>query len=334
MGRRRRPSQNDSSAGDPSSSSPGRGPGDAEHETRTQEHGGKPFPSASGARRQSGRTLAPGLYIVATPIGNAADITLRGLSVLAECDAIVAEDTRVTSRLLAIHGISRPLFSYNDHNAASMRPKLIAKLKANAKLALVSDAGTPLVSDPGFKLVREAQEAGIPVYSLPGASAVLAALSTAGLPTDRFFFAGFLAGKSGERRSELAQLRAVPATLIFFEAPQRLAESLADMAELLGPREAAVARELTKLHEELRRGSLSELAAYYGQTEQPRGEITLVVAPPLKDAPDPSRIDQLLELALPFMPVKPASSLVAEATGAPRREVYLRALALKGEAGS
>jgi 16S rRNA (cytidine1402-2'-O)-methyltransferase len=268
---------------------------------------------------------------VATPIGNAADVTLRALKVLAECDAIIAEDTRVTSRLLAIHGISRPLFSYNDHNAAAMRPKLIAKLVSGAKLALVSDAGTPLVSDPGYKLVKEAQNAGIPVFPLPGASAVLAALSSAGLPTDRFFFGGFLSAKPGERRAELETLRSIPATLILFEAPQRLAESLADLAEIFGSREAVVARELTKLHEERRHGSLPELAGHYAEAEQPKGEITLVIAPPSEEAPDTTRIDRLLELALPFMPVKPASSLVSEATGASRRAVYLRALKLKGE---
>jgi len=255
---------------------------------------------------------------------------LRALNVLAQCDAIVAEDTRVTSRLLAIHGISRPLFSYNDHNAAQMRPKLLAKLKAGLKLALVSDAGTPLVSDPGYKLVREAQEKGIAVYPLPGASAVLAALSSAGLPTDKFFFAGFLSAKSGERRTELESFARIPGTLIFFEAPQRLKEALADMAEVLGAREAVVARELTKLHEERRRGSLMELAAHYAVAEEPRGEITVVVGPPPGESPDLRRVDQLLNLALPFMPVKPASSLVAEATGAPRREVYDRALRIKG----
>ncbi|HYM18794.1 MAG TPA: 16S rRNA (cytidine(1402)-2'-O)-methyltransferase [Micropepsaceae bacterium] len=280
--------------------------------------------------REQFQTLAPGLYVVATPIGNAADVTLRALKVLAQCDAIVAEDTRVTSRLLAIHGISRPLFSYNDHNAAAMRPKLLAKLKGGAKLALVSDAGTPLVSDPGYKLVREAQEEGIAVYPLPGASAVLAALSSAGLPTDRFFFAGFLSAKSAERRAQLESLASIPGTLIFFEAPQRLKEALADMAEVLGPREAVVARELSKLHEERRHGSLSELAGHYAEAGDPRGEITLVVGPPLAERPDLARIDRLLNLALPFMPVKPASSLVAEATGVPRREVYDRALKLKG----
>jgi 16S rRNA (cytidine1402-2'-O)-methyltransferase len=275
--------------------------------------------------------LPPGLYITATPIGNAADITLRALNVLKQCDAIVAEDTRVTSRLLSLYGISRPLLVYNDHNARSMRPKLLEKLRGGARFALVSDAGTPLVSDPGHRLVREAREAGLSVFPIPGASAALAALTAAGLPSDRFFFAGFLPAKSGERRTALAALRAVPATLIFFESAQRLGESLADMAEILGPREGAVARELTKLHEEVRRAPLEELAAIYTGAP-PKGEIVVLAGPPLPEAgPDPARIDALLRHALPFMPVKAASTLIAEATGAARRAVYLRALALKGE---
>ena len=277
--------------------------------------------------------LAPGLYITATPIGNAADITLRALTVLKHCDAIVAEDTRVTSRLLSIYGISRPLLVYNDHNAGSVRPKLMQKLREGARLALVSDAGTPLVSDPGHRLVREAREAGLPVFPIPGASAVLAGLTAAGLPSDRFFFAGFLPAKSGERRTALSALRAVPATLIFFESAQRLGDSLADMAQILGPREGAVARELTKLHEEVRRGLLSELAAIYA-TARPKGEIVVLAGPPLPEAaPDSAQLDALLRHALPFMPVKAAAVLIAEATGAARRAVYLRALALKGEGG-
>ena len=191
---------------------------------------------------------------------------------LKHCDAIVAEDTRVTSRLLAIYGISRPLLVYNDHNAAAMRPKLLARLKQGARLALVSDAGTPLVSDPGHKLVREAREEGLPVFPVPGASAVLAGLTASGLPSDRFLSAGFLPAKSGERRSALSALKAVPATLIFFESAQRLCDSLADMAEILGSREAAVARELTKLHEQVRRGTLAELAQLYSGAP-PKGEI-------------------------------------------------------------
>ena len=280
--------------------------------------------------------LAPGLYVTATPIGNASDITLRALSVLEHCDAIVVEDTRVTSRLLSLYGISRPLLVYNDHNAASMRPKLLGRLREGARLALVSDAGTPLVSDPGHKLVREAREVGLPVFPVPGASAVLAGLTAAGLPSDRFFFAGFLPAKSGERRSRLESLRTVPATLIFYESAPRLAESLAEMANVLGPREAAVARELTKLHEEVRRGTLSELADFYAATPS-RGEIVVLIGPPAEDeAPDLARIDALLIQALPFMPVKAAAGLVADATGSAKRAVYERALALKkeGDAGN
>ena len=278
--------------------------------------------------------LSPGLYLTATPIGNASDITLRALNVLRNCDGIVAEDTRVTSRLLALHGISRPLLVYNDHNAGSMRPKLLERLRHGARLALVSDAGTPLVSDPGHKLVREAREEGLAVFPVPGASAALAAVTASGLPSDRFFFAGFLPPKSGERRTALAGLIAIPGTLIFFESSPRLAASLKDMAEILGPREAAIARELTKLHEEFRRGGLDELAAFYAGTPT-RGEIVVVVGPPAEEGPpDSAKIDALLVEALPFMPVKAAASLIAQATDSSKREVYLRALALKGERGS
>jgi 16S rRNA (cytidine1402-2'-O)-methyltransferase len=300
--------------------------------------GGK---SRAGLRAEASETnamadpvLSPGLYITATPIGNAADITLRALNVLRNCDCIVAEDTRVTSRLLALHGISRPLLVYNDHNAGSMRPKLLERLRQGGRLAFVSDAGTPLVSDPGHKLVRDAREGGLPVFPIPGASAALAALTASGLPSDRFFFFGFLPPKSGERRTALSTLVAVPGTLIFFESAPRLAASLRDMADILGPREGTIARELTKLHEEFRRGPLDELAAYYAGTPT-KGEIVALVGPSPPDGPpDWGKVDTLLLRALPFMPVKAAASLVAEATDSSRREVYLRALALKGESGS
>jgi len=272
--------------------------------------------------------------VTATPIGNAQDITLRALFVLSHCDAIVAEDTRVSAKLLAIHGISRKLLSYNDHNAREMRPRLLQCLGEGARLALISDAGTPLVSDPGMKLVKAAREAGIAVYPVPGASAALAALTAAGLPTDRFLFAGFLPPKSGERRTALGELKTVPGSLVFFESPQRLAYSLADMADVLGAREAAVARELTKLHEEVRTGTLLALAAEYAGADPPKGEITIVVAPPLAAPADTAMIDSLLRQALPFMPVKAAANLVAEATGGARRDIYERALAIKGEAGA
>ena len=266
--------------------------------------------------------------MTATPIGNARDITLRALDAMKGCDIIVAEDTRVTSRLLSIHGISKPLSAYNDHNAARERPRLIAKLQNGARIVLVSDAGTPLVSDPGYKLVREALAEGLPVHALPGASAPLVGLALAGLPTDRFFFAGFLSSKQGERRSTLEELRGLRATLIFFESAQRLGASLKDMAEILGNRPAAVARELTKLHEEIRRGDLAALAASY-ETETPKGEVTLLVGPPRDVAPDYRHAEKLLKNALAFMPVRAAADLVAEALDLPRRETYARALALK-----
>jgi len=276
-------------------------------------------------------TLSAGLYITATPIGNASDITLRALNVLRSCDAIIAEDTRVTSRLLAIHGISRPLLIYNDHNAPAVRPKLLQRLREGARLALVSDAGTPLVSDPGHKLVTAAQAEGIAVHPVPGPSAALAALTVSGLPSERFLFAGFLPAKTGERRAALAELGAIPATLIVFESAQRLAGTLHEMAEILGPREAAVTRELTKFHEEVRRGPLADLAAHFEKAGPPKGEITLVIGPPLeKIEANPARIDELLAQVLPFMPVRAASTLIADLTGASRRAVYTRAIALKG----
>jgi 16S rRNA (cytidine1402-2'-O)-methyltransferase len=288
--------------------------------------GEQPIPDAQKSQKEDG--LAPGLYVTATPIGNARDITLRALDAMKGCDIIVAEDTRVTSRLLSIHGISKPLSAYNDHNAARERPRLIAKLQNGARIVLVSDAGTPLVSDPGYKLVREALAEGLPVHALPGASAPLVGLALAGLPTDRFFFAGFLSSKQGERRSALEELRGLRATLIFFESAQRLSASLKDMAEILGNRPAAVARELTKLHEEIRRGDLAALAASY-ETETPKGEVTLLVGPPRDVAPDYRHAEKLLKNALAFMPVRAAADLVAEALDLPRRETYARALALK-----
>jgi len=276
--------------------------------------------------------LEPGLYVTATPIGHARDITLRALDVLKACDAIAAEDTRVTSKLLAIYGISKPLVSYNDHNAARERPRLLQRLREGERIALVSDAGTPLVSDPGYKLVREAVEEGLRVEAVPGASALLTALVLSALPSDRFLFAGFLPARSGERKSALAELKAVPATLIFFESPRRLAESLTDMAEILGERAIAVGRELTKFHQEVRRGDVAALAAAYCNEPVPKGEVTIVVAPPQARAPDSARIDSLLVQALAFMPVRAAADLVAEALAVARHATYDRALALKTKA--
>ena len=290
--------------------------------------GGK-LKRSDGSGKSAGSELPAGLYVTATPIGNAADITLRALEVLKGCDLIAAEDTRVTSRLLAIYGIQKPLTAYNDHNAARERPKLLAKLRSGARLALVSDAGTPLISDPGFKLVREVIAEGLPVHAIPGASAVLAGLALAGLPTDRFLFAGFLPAKAGERRTMLEELKPVRATLVFFESAQRLGESLADMTQIFGVRTAAVTRELTKLHEEVRRGLLAELAEHYAKAGAPKGEVTLIVSAPHYVEADVSRIDSALDKALEFMPVRAAVDLVSETLEAPRRTVYERALARK-----
>jgi len=273
--------------------------------------------------------LAAGLYILATPIGNARDISLRALETLKACDVIAAEDTRVTSKLLAIHGISKPLLAYNDHNGAEIRPKILARLQQGQAVALVSDAGTPLVSDPGYKLVRAAIAAGLSVTALPGASAVLVGLTLSGLPSDRFLFAGFLPAKAGERKSLLEELKDIRATLIFFESAQRLAESLPDMAQVLGDRPGAIARELTKLHEEVRRGSLAELAAHYEKQGAPKGEVTLLVGPAQQASTDSAKIDAALKAALAFMPVKAAAEMIAGLTDGSRKQIYARALELK-----
>jgi 16S rRNA (cytidine1402-2'-O)-methyltransferase len=278
--------------------------------------------------------LAPGLHVVATPIGNLGDITLRALRTLAGADFILCEDTRVTVKLTRHFGIAAPLRPYHDHNAARVRPAIVEALRRGAAVALVSDAGTPLVSDPGFKLVEAAIAEAVPVEVVPGASAVLAALTVSGLPSDRFLFAGFLPSRAGARREALAALAAVPASLIFYESPKRLAASLQAMAEALGDRPAAVARELTKRHEETRRGRLSVLAAEHAAEQPPRGEIVVVVGPPEPAvAPTGDVLDALLIEALASAPVKQAAGVVAAATGVPRRELYGRALALKGADG-
>jgi 16S rRNA (cytidine1402-2'-O)-methyltransferase len=288
----------------------------------------------------AGRPIEPprlnaGLHLVATPIGNLRDITLRALETLAAADAIACEDSRVTRKLLGHYGIATPLTPYHEHNAAAARPKLLARLAAGEAIALVSDAGTPLVSDPGFKLVRAVCQAGLPVSAMPGPSAALAALAVAGLPTDRFFFEGFLPPKDGARRTRIAELSGIPATLILYESGPRIGRALHALAEGLGPRQAAVCRELTKLHEEIRRGDLAALAQAYddesaGQPAEIRGEFAIVIAPPLADdgAPRAEEVDALLRRALRHASVKDAVSDVAAATGRPRREIYQRALAL------
>jgi 16S rRNA (cytidine1402-2'-O)-methyltransferase len=287
---------------------------------------------AAAGKSQDRGDLAAGLYILATPIGNAADISLRALGVLKGASVIAAEDTRVTAKLLAIHGIQKPLIPYNDHNGQQMRPRILARLEQGEAVVLVSDAGTPLVSDPGYKLVREVISAGLPVVAIPGASAVLTGLALSGLPTDRFLFAGFLPSKAGERQSMLEELKGLRATLIFFESAQRLAETLPAMAGVLGERAAVVARELTKLHEEVRRGSLCELAAHYEKAGAPKGEVTLLVGPPQQAAADTAKVDAALKAALVFMPVKAAAEMIAGLTGRSRKALYDRALELKNGA--
>ena len=274
--------------------------------------------------------VAPGLWLVATPIGNLEDISQRALAVLASVDSVACEDTRRTGRLLVRHGISARLVSYHEHNAARVRPGLIRMLADGGSVALVSDAGTPLISDPGYKLVRAAVCAGVRVTGCPGPSAPLLALILSGLPTDRFYFGGFLPSKAGSRREALAALRSLDATLVFLESPRRLASSLEDMAATLGPRPAAVARELTKLHEELRRGTLDQLAGHYAAAGAPKGEIVVLVSgrgtaaqPPLSDAEIDERLDRLLADGS----VRDAAAALSAETRLPRRELYARALA-------
>jgi 16S rRNA (cytidine1402-2'-O)-methyltransferase len=272
--------------------------------------------------------VAPGLYLVATPIGNLGDISLRALGVLAAADVVACEDTRVSHRLLEHYGIKASLTPYHEHNAAEARPKILARLAAGEIVVLISDAGTPLISDPGYKLAREASAAGHPITAVPGASSVLAALSVACLPTDRFFFEGFLPPKEVGRQKRIAELARIPATLVLFETGPRIAAALADLARELGNREAAVCRELTKLHEEIRRAPLDSLARDYANGAETRGEFVIVIAPPHEQAPDTQDIDALLRGALKRASVKDAVSEVASATGVSRRDVYQRALEL------
>src|ERR1700757_2231 len=271
----------------------------------------------------------PGLHLVATPIGNLGDITLRALETLAGVDIIACEDTRITRRLTERYAISALLNPYHEHNAALARPKILERLAQGASIALVSDAGTPLISDPGFKLVREACAAGHPVTALPGPSSVLAALSVAALPTDRFFFEGFLPAKENARRTRLAELARIDATLVLFESGNRVQDTLADLAELMGERDAAICRELTKLHEEISRAPLGELARQADALET-RGEFVLVIGPPAADAQamTPDALDDLLRQQLATNSVKDAVAHAVELSGRPRREVYARALEL------
>jgi 16S rRNA (cytidine1402-2'-O)-methyltransferase len=277
--------------------------------------------------------LAPGLYLVATPIGNLGDITLRALAVLRSVDRIFCEDTRVTRTLAARYGISTPLEAYHDHNAEQLRPVILAALLRGKRVALVSDAGTPLVSDPGYKLVRAAIAEDLPVTAVPGPSAVLTGLVLSGMPPDAFLYAGFLPPKQVARRSALARWAAVDATLIFFESPARLAKALADMAGVFGNRGAAVSRELTKLHEEVRRGRLTDLADHYRSEGPPRGEVVVVIGPPEPIELDQTEIDRRLRAALTELGVRDAAARLAAETGLPRGDLYRRALDLRDEMG-
>ena len=273
--------------------------------------------------------MAPGLYLVATPIGNLRDITLRALDVLAGADVVLCEDTRVGGKLMAAHGLKVKLERYDEHAAERVRPKVLARLAAGERVALISDAGTPLVSDPGYRLVREAVAQGSNVFPIPGASATLAGMTVAGLPTDRFLFAGFPPPKSVGRRSLFEELAPVRATLIFYEGGSRLKDSLVDMAAVFGAREAAVARELTKLHETVIRGLLPDLAAD-PRCDAPKGEIVILVAPGAQRAATADEADAALIDALSRGAPAKAASEVAKALGLSRRDLYARALTLRG----
>ncbi len=274
--------------------------------------------------------LAPGLHVVATPIGNLADITLRALRTLAGAEAILVEDSRVTRTLLTHYGISRPMFAYHEHNGQAQIPHVLERLAQGQALALVSDAGTPLVSDPGYRLIEAALAAGFAVSPIPGPSAALAALVISDLPTDRFFFEGFLPARQGERKRRLRELAGIPATLVIYEAPHRLIETLADMVDVLGERRATVARELTKRFETAQRGALPALLHHYRDTEAPRGEIVILIGAGDETTTvlDDAAIDRNIVAALQTHSPRDAATVVAAALGLPRRQVYARIAAM------
>jgi len=277
--------------------------------------------------------LPAGLYIVATPIGNLEDITHRALRVLHSADHILCEDTRVSQKLLNHYDILKPLISYHDHNAESRRPEALRLLAEGNALALISDAGTPLISDPGYKLVESARAEGHKVFPIPGPSSVMAALSAAGMPTDRFLFCGFPPTKMKAREDSLRELITIPATLVFFESTKRLPEALEAMHKVFGARQASVARELTKIHEEFRSGTLAELSAHYSSEGAPKGEAVILINPPTAEeglAALPSMdTDMLLKKAMEEVSLKDAVEQVTAATGLPRKQLYQRALELK-----
>ncbi|MEE2997008.1 MAG: 16S rRNA (cytidine(1402)-2'-O)-methyltransferase [Pseudomonadota bacterium] len=301
--------------------------------TSSETDGAQPSDAPSPSKCSNAK-LRPGLYIVATPIGNLSDLTERAYDILATVSLVACEDTRVTGKLLSSRGIRTKLVAYHDHTPQSVRDGLIESLKNGETVALASDAGTPLVSDPGYKLVAAAIEADIHVTAAPGPASPLAALVLSGLPTDRFLFGGYLPSKEKARREVIREFAALRATLIFLESPRRLTSSLSALASHLGDRAASVARELTKVHEEVVRGRLSELAEKYFREGQPRGEVVIVIGPPERAPPDDEDIDTLLDGALSRMSLRDAADAVASATGAPKKYVYRRALEVKRRTAS
>lgn len=291
--------------------------------------GAHPSDAPAASKRSSSSTqLRPGLYIVATPIGNLGDLSDRAAAILTTADTIACEDTRVTGKLLSARGIKARMISYHDHSSESVRHGIIERLKKGETVALVSDAGTPLVSDPGYRLVTDAVDAGVYVTAAPGPASPLVALVLSGLPSDRFLFAGYLPAKDKGRRDTIAEFATLRATLIFLESPRRLAGSLAALADGLGNRPAAIARELTKLYEEVIRGRLDDLAETSRHEDAPKGEVVLVVGPPEEAPVDVDEIDALLTHSLSRMSVRDTAATVAAATGSPRKEIYRRALEL------
>jgi len=276
------------------------------------------------------KTLQPGLYVTATPIGNLADITYRAVNVLKSVDLILCEDTRVSAKLLSHYEISTNCIAYHDHNGARVRPQVLAKLKSGAAIALISDAGTPLISDPGFKLVREAADLDVNILSVPGPSSPIAALSIAGLPSDRFLFLGFLPAKTHARRLVLAEVAGINATLVFLETGPRLIKMLRDVIDVLGPRRGVVAREMTKLYEEVGRGTIDQLIEKFNAISRVKGEIVVIIEPPAEKIFEANEVDGLILEHLHSTSLKEAVAHVAAITGIARRKIYTRALSLSG----
>lgn len=285
-----------------------------------------------GASQFEAEKLPGGLYVTATPIGHLGDVTLRALATMAAADILLCEDTRTTAKLLERYGIRTKLMAYHEHNAAKVRPAILRSLGEGQAIALVSDAGMPLVSDPGYRLVADCVAEGLPVTAVPGASAVLTALALSGLPTDRFMFLGFLPAKSGERRKLLNEFVALKTTLIAFESPHRIADALLDVAQVLGSRRVAVSRELTKLHEEVLRGTAMEVHGVLSTRPSVKGEITLVIAPSEQNTVQASEadIESAIDAALQSMPSAKAAADVAKRFDLSKKDIYARILARKG----